>query len=63
MNPANSLQQEINELLGAKTLKFQDKHPECFAPSQTVTIGANTLTTNGVKNGQQWKTLLPFQAT
>lgn len=41
-------------------MKFQSTHPECFAPSQTVQVGPNTLNIRGVTNGEDWKRMLPF---
>ena len=55
------VQKEIDDLLGGPTpLKFSTAHPECFAQTQTVTLGANTLSITGAVNGEDWKRMLPF---
>ena len=42
-------------------MKFQDAHPENFAPQQTVDLPAhNSLSMQGCANAADWKSALPF---
>lgn len=42
-------------------MKFQDSHPENFAPQQTVDLPShNSLTMHGCANAHNWKSVLPF---
>lgn len=44
-------------------MKFQDSHPENFAPQQTVDLPLhNSLSMHGCANASNWKSVLPFSA-
>ena len=70
--PANLVQEmnSLTDLLGtgpsmpAQTkMKFQDSHPENFAPQQTVDLPVhNSLSMHGCGNAPNWKGVLPASA-